>query len=115
MHWYRIVADVVFLTHLLVVLIALFGWLFPAIWPLYVAVLLGTIGSNILLERCFLSDWEFALRKVDNPTVDYDFSYSSYYTYKVTKQRIGDSFLRWAGIAFCSTSLVLLWIPRLFF
>jgi len=85
----------------------MFGWLFPEIWYLYILVLVSVLISNILWDYCFLSKWEFDLRRKINPRLEYDYTYTSYYTYNLTRGHLSRDFLRWAGLAFTSLSLVI--------
>lgn len=103
----RFAADLLFMFHFAVVLILLFGWLFPSLWYLYMLILLATLLSELLLGFCFLSKWEFLLRKKMNPDLDYKYSFSSYYTYKLTQQRLSEKFVQIAAVVFLSSSLVL--------
>lgn len=102
---YRLGADAIWILHLLVVVIALFGWTIPGIWLLYILVLASTLVSELVLSYCILSKWEFDLRKKVDPALKYDFSYTSYYTYRLTQGRLSPSFLRYVGIGFTSASL----------
>jgi hypothetical protein len=104
---YRIVADVIWMTHLLVVLIVLFGWAVSALWYVYMAVLLGTLLSLLTFRCCFLSKWEYDLRKKIDPSLAYDYFYASYYTYRLTAGRLSPQFLARAGMVFTSVSLVI--------
>jgi hypothetical protein len=104
---YRFSADVIWITHFLVVFIALFGWLIPSIQALYLAVLIGTLISTLALGYCVLSKWEYDLRKAIEPDVQYDFTYASYYTYRLTHGYLSNSFLKWAGVVFVSLSLAI--------
>lgn len=112
---YKVTADLIWLLHFCVLVVALFGWLFPQLWYLYTATLLAVLVSNIFLDHCFLSKWEFDLRKLVNPKIDYDYKYTSYYTYNLTKGYLSRSFLRWAGLSFTSLSLVINLYFRFFF
>lgn len=103
----NLVADVIWLLHFFVVIIALFGWLIPEIWYVYIFVLTSVLISNIIFEYCFLSRWEFNLRRKINPMLEYDYAYTSYYTYNLTKGFLSKDFLRWAGLSFTSASLVI--------
>jgi hypothetical protein len=104
---YRIGADVIWLCHFAVVCIALFGWLIPQLWFLYVAVLAGTLISTLTLGYCILSKWEFDLRKKVNPSMAYDFSYASFYTYRLTLGHLSNVFLARAGVLFAAASLII--------
>ena len=102
---YLLLANCIWLLHFFVVFIALFGWVFPKLWPLYIATLLSVLMSNLLYNYCVLSKWEYDLRKKINPETEYDFSYASYYTYRLTQGRLSPTFLRSTGILFVSLSL----------
>jgi hypothetical protein len=104
---YRFAADCIWTIHLLVVILILFGWLMPSLWYLYIVALIGALISELLLSYCFLSKWEFYLRKKYNPTVNYDYSYTSYYTYKLTRQHLSTRFLARIGILFTTLSLAI--------
>ncbi len=104
---YRIGADAIWLIHFLVVVLVLFGWLVPSLWYPYMIVLIGTLISEIIWRYCILSKWEFNLRKKFNSKIDYDFTYASYYTYRLTRGRLSPRFLGQAGIVFTSTSILI--------
>lgn len=104
---YRIGADIIWLAHLAVVLIALFGWLVPSLWFVYMAVLAGVLISTLSLGYCILSKWEFDLRKKVEPSLAYDYVYSSYYTYRLTRGYLSSAFLARAGVAFAALSLAI--------
>ncbi|HWO07460.1 MAG TPA: DUF2784 family protein [Candidatus Paceibacterota bacterium] len=101
-------ADMIWLTHFLVVCIVLFGWLVPSIWLMYIGVLVATLFSTTVYGYCIMSKWEYDLRrKADPESVDYDFSYASYYTYRLTQGYLSNAFLARAGIVFVSLSLAI--------
>lgn len=104
---YRFGADVIWIFHFLVVFIALFGWLFPSIWYVYMAVLGGTLMSLFAFNYCFLSKWEYDLRRKVDPTLNYEYAYASYYTYRLTVGRLRPQFLSWLGMFFVTASLVI--------
>ncbi len=104
---YRIGADSIWFLHFAVVCVALFGWLAPSIWFAYVAVLAGTLISTLTLGYCILSKWEYDLRQKVNPSVTYDFIYSSYYTYRLTRGYLSSTFLARAGVIFTGVSLTI--------
>lgn len=104
---YRIGADFIWLFHFGVIVLVLFGWLWPGIWYLYMSVVAATLLSELWLSYCFLSKWEFDLRKKVHPGLEYDYSYTSYYTYKLTKQHLSTRFLARTGIVFTSLSLAI--------
>lgn len=102
---YRTGADALWVTHFSVVVMALFGWLIPWLWPVYIAVLVGTLASTLMFGYCILSKWEYQLRREADPEVEYDFSYASYYTYRLTRGHISPKFLAQASVIFVSLSL----------
>jgi len=104
---YKVGADIIWLAHFLVVCIALFGWLVPSIWLIYIAVLVGTLISTLRLGFCILSKWEYDLRKRVDPKINYDFTYASFYTYRLTQGRLSGHFLAKAGVIFVSLSLAI--------
>ncbi len=108
MHLYkRTAADCIFAFHCAVVLIIGFGWLVPQIWPLYMSTLVITLISELALGYCFLSKWEFDLRKQLDPSVDYDYGFSSFYTYRLTRHRLSKRFIQYAGTSFLLGSLLI--------
>lgn len=97
---YRIGADAICLFHLALVLVAIFGFLFPSIWHLYMGVLVATLISDIMYGYCILSKWEFDLRRKLNPAEDYDFAFATYYTYKITNHRIDNTLYKNLAITY---------------
>ncbi len=104
---YRLSADLIFIFHFTVVMIILFGWLVPAIWPLYMFTLVVSLVSDVVFGYCLLSKWEFVLRKKFNPSIDYDYDFTTYYTYRLTNRTIRDSFMKIAAITFISLSILI--------
>ena len=95
----------IFFLHCLIVAIAAFGWLWPALWPLYITLITVILIQDIVLGYCVLSRWEFSLRRMLNPKLRYDYTFTSYYTYKLTHHRLSTNFIRIAAIIFLTTSL----------
>src|SRR3989344_3309242 len=95
---YRVGADVLFVMHLALVLLAVFGWAVPSLWWVYMGALVVTLISDVVLGYCILSKWEFDLRKRLDPTVDYNYTWTTFYTYRITKHRISDTFFRRSAI-----------------
>ena len=105
--FYRIIADIIWILHLFVVIVVLFGWLVPSIWYLYISVLVLTLLSEIFWSYCLLSKWEFNLRKKIIPSLDYEYVYASYYMYKLTQGWLSRDFLNRWGMVFTVLSLSL--------
>lgn len=98
--FYRILADCVFVLHLVIVLVALFGWVSPRLWNIYMVLLLATLISDIVLGYCILSKLEFDLRKKIDPDSRYDFTWTTYYTHKITNKRISNTFFKRTAITY---------------
>ena len=103
----RAFADFIFFLHCIVSLIVFFGWLYPKFWPVYMAVLTVAFVSDLLLGYCFLSKWEFALRKRIDPRIRYDYSFSSFYTYKAVGKRFSSRFIDSIVFTFLGGSLAI--------
>src|SRR5258708_4638539 len=97
---YRIAADGIWVVHFLLVLLVLFGWAVPSLWYVYMTALVATLISVVVYGYCILSKWEFDLRKKNDPAIDYNFTWASYYTYKLTNHRISNRFYTRASIVF---------------
>jgi hypothetical protein len=105
--WHRIVAELILGLHIFAVFLILFGWALPDMWWLYMSALVGTLVSDAIFGYCILSKWEFDLRKKYNPATDYDFSWTSYYTYKLTNVHISNRFYRIVAFTFLPLSIVI--------
>ncbi len=90
---YIILADIIFGVHLLLVLVVTFGWLTESLFFLFVALIIATILSELILRSCILSVWEFSLRKKVYPGRIYDSSCIMHYGRKLfgLKPRESDS------------------------
>ncbi len=104
---FRIIAEIVLLIHLAVVFVILFGWAFPSLYPLYIGILAATLVSQIALGHCFLSRFEFFFRKKTDPAINYDSSFLSYYSSKLTGITVAPRLLYPASVAFLTISLAL--------
>jgi hypothetical protein len=97
----------IFILHCIAFAIILFGWLWPSIWPLYIAIITYTLFQNWILGYCVLSRWEFSLRRMINPKLRYDFNFTTYYTYKLTHRRLSTQLIQRLGTVFLMTSIAL--------
>lgn len=102
---YKIYADLIFIAHLVTLLIILLGWVVPSIWYLYISVLVLTLLSELAFGYCILSKWEFDLRKKINPSLNYNYHWSTFYTYKFTQGRISEKFFDYVTVIFLVMSL----------
>jgi len=83
---YKITADMIFVIHFFVLALAVLGWLAPSLWHFYMGVLILALLSDIILGYCFLSKWEFNLRKKFNPKKKYNRAWSTFYTRALTSK-----------------------------
>jgi len=95
---YRMGADAIFLLHLVLVLLVVFGWAIAELWWVYMGALVVTLLSDLVFGYCILSKWEFDLRKKLNPATNYNYTWTTFYTYKITNKRISDRFYKRAAI-----------------
>lgn len=104
---YRISADLILILHFLVVIIVLFGWFKPDFWYFYMGTLVATLLSDLMFGYCILSKWEFNLRKKIEPDKNYDFRWTTYYTYKFTSIHISNRFYTYGSLIFLILSLTI--------
>jgi len=104
-YFYKILADVLFVVHVVFLVLVIVGFLFPKLWYAYMTALVLTFVSDILFSHCLMSKWEFDLRKKYDPSVDYNYTFASYYTYKLTNHKMSDKFYRMAAIVFLGLAI----------
>lgn len=102
---FTLLANAIFLFHVALVAIILFGWMLPSAL-VYRMALIVTLLSELLLGYCPLTKWEFSVRKILNPGLDYDYSFFGYYGHKIAQQHISPKLIRYLAIIFLSLSLV---------
>jgi hypothetical protein len=102
---YIILADALFVVHFLLLLIVLFGWSIDGLWSVYMTLLVLTLLSDIVFGYCLLSKWEFHLRKKIDPSTDYNFTWSTFYTHKFTAHLIPDRVFKHIVLSFLVISL----------
>ena len=71
---YTTTANIIFLFHTALVLIVCLGWLFPSFFYIFIVFLVATALSEIFLGYCFLTKWEFYLRRKMYPEKVFDSS-----------------------------------------
>ena len=103
----RIGADILFMLHFFIVIIGLFGWMVESIWYLYMSVLIITLISGLTLGYCFISKWEFTLRKIKNPELSYNYNCTSFYTHKFTNNKLSNTFIEWVALLFIISSIII--------
>src|SRR5574340_1079932 len=103
----QILANIVFLIHLILVIIILFGWYFPSIKYIYLLSLVLTLISEAVFGYCVLTKWEFDLRKKLEPDLKYNYSFVSYYAYKYLGINPPEKLIKYLAIVFLSLSIIL--------
>jgi hypothetical protein len=94
----QILANTFFVTHWVLGIFYLSGWYFTGIRPLYLVLLIIWPLSWILLGYCFLTKWEFKLRKHDDDTVDTNAEFIRYYAKRFFKLDISTRVVYSAGL-----------------
>ena len=79
---YLALANLFFFVHLAIILINGILWLFPSLFYIFLPTIIITILTEIFWGSCFLSNWEFNLRRKVNPGAVYAPSFITHYTYK---------------------------------
>jgi hypothetical protein len=102
-----LLANLLFILHILVGGIILFGWIFPQIRILYLAVLVIWPLCWIILKYCPLTQWEFLLRRKYDKNVDYHSEYINYYVSKFFNVDIPINKIFFWGLVFDITSIIL--------
>ena len=100
-------ANLIFILHLAVVFIVLFGWAFPSISIIYLMMLIATLASEAFLGYCFLTKWDFDLRKKLEPNLNYDYSFLNYYGYKLIGDKFPGGVVRPAALVFLIASIII--------
>lgn len=77
--WYQIGANTIFAIHLLLVILVVFGWLLDSLFYVFLFALFATFLSEVLLGYCFLSKWEFYIRRRIDPSRNFDKSCIGHY------------------------------------
>ncbi len=97
-------------THVLVLIVIIFGFLLPQNWTyLYISVLSVTLLSWVLLGYCPLTKWEFDLRKKYSTFPEYHYEYLHYWGYKLFKININPKIIRIVGSIFLAV-LIIVWL-----
>jgi len=104
---YRIAAEIIFVFHVVIVTLVLFGWMFPNLWYFYIAALIASLFSDVFLGYCIVSKWEFDLRKKFDSKINYHYNFATYYTYKITNHHISDHFYKITAMIFLSLSIMI--------
>lgn len=103
----RVGADILFVLHFFIVMIVLFGWILESIWYFYMATLIITLIFDLIFNYCFISKWEFVLRKILNSELNYNYNWTSFYTHKFANKRLSDTFIKRIALFFLITSIII--------
>lgn len=108
--FYRFLAEVVFVFHILIVLVILFGWFFPHLFYIYGFLLFSTLFSWLVFGHCFLVDLEFYFRSKFNPSLKISSGFLAYYGQVLLKDKAPrESLIYYLGIIFLVPS-ILIWV-----
>lgn len=103
-------ADLVSLLHVLIVLVAAFGWWIMPNHPFHLMVLIATLMSWLVTGSCILAQIEYQLRRHYLPTIaPYKNGYLHYHLHKLSGYAPSLSFIRTAGYIYLSLAIIL-WI-----
>ncbi|HEV7423705.1 MAG TPA: DUF2784 family protein [Candidatus Paceibacterota bacterium] len=102
-----LVANFLFVLHILVAGIILFGWLFPQIRILYLGILILWPLCWIFLGYCPFTKWEFFFRKKFEKHIRYHKEFIHYYMHKFFKINIPVRTIFMYGLAFDIVSILL--------
>lgn len=105
--FYRITAEIVFIIHIGILFMVLFGWIWPNMWKTYMLTILVVMISDVVFGLCLMSKWEFDLRKKVNPHLNYNYSWITYYMHKIISYRLSDVFYSRVAIFFLASSFVI--------
>ncbi len=104
---YPFVANIVFLFHIILVFIILFGFLFGSIYLFYLSLLIIVFLFELVLGHCPLTKPEFYFRRKIDPALDYDSSFLSYYGHKFVEGKISYNLIRYSALFFLSLAIIL--------
>lgn len=102
-----IIADLLFISHILVGGLILFGWFLPQTRILYWITLVIWPLCWIFLGYCPLTQWEFFLRKKYNKDLNYHSEYINYYVSKFFNVDIPIRKVFIGGLIFDIVSIIL--------
>ena len=103
----RIFAEIIFVLHVALFFLVLFGWALPGMWYFYMTLVALTLISDLVLGYCLLSKWEFDLRRQVNPEIKYDYSWSVYYLHRFLRKHFPEDFWRRASTVFLLASFTI--------
>ena len=104
---YWLLADFIFVIHIAVVYIILFGWYHERYHTVYLFTLITTLLSEVILGYCILTKWEFDLRKKVKPELAYDSNFMSYYVHKFFKLNLPKQYIKYPALVFLIVSILL--------
>jgi hypothetical protein len=102
----RLVADSICLLHLVIFLVAVFGWLVPSMWQVYLATIIVTVISDLIFGYCIISKWEFEIRKLIDPAIDYDYTWTTYYIRRITGRILNNNLFEKVAVVYLGFSVV---------
>ena len=102
----RILAEIIFSAHTVLMIILLFGWLLPVpYYYVYLTVLALTLVTQLLFRYCLLTAWEFYFRRTLDPSVGESPYYLTYYSHKMFHGAVTDTFVDRISLVFMGVSV----------
>ncbi|MFM7088703.1 MAG: DUF2784 family protein [Candidatus Paceibacterota bacterium] len=100
-------ANILFVSHLILGIVILTGWLFPQFKYFYIGLLFFWMGSWLILGYCPPTKWEFLLRKKYNENINPNSEFIQYYMFKFFNKNISSNKIMTGGIVIFSVLLLL--------
>lgn len=100
-------ANTLLVTHILLAIFILIGWVFPNIALYYRLTLFLWFGSWVFLGYCPLTKWELLLRKKSDPDIDINTEIIQLYTKKFFKKNISSNAILLGGLVVFSILVIL--------
>ena len=104
---YKILANILFVLHIILGLIFLFGWLYPHYRFLYLILLISWPLSWIVLGYCPLTKWELWFRKRLDPSIDTNREFIQYYALRFLNIRLASRNIYIVGLIVFGILLIL--------
>ncbi len=102
----RLMAELMFISHTVLMIILLVGWLFPEpYYYIYLAVLGLTFLTQMVFRYCILTEWEFYFRRMLDPELGPSPYYLTYYSHKMFPGLVSDTFVDRVSLVFLGVSL----------
>lgn len=99
-------AELMFISHTLLMIVLLAGWLFPEpYYYIYLAILTLTFLTQLLFRYCLLTAWEFYFRRIHDPEIGPTPYFLTYYSHKTFPGWVTDGFVDRISLVFLGVSI----------